>query len=77
MYLLFIFIDTEFNLHRITSGSHGALVTGVGCQKGTLTLSDTWFQPFLGLAYAPILETSTSFPELAVFFSFFTLNIPR
>ena len=40
-------LDTKFDLHRITSGFHGALVTGVACQQGTLALPDTWFRlPF-------------------------------
>ena len=54
--------DTEFDLHRITSGFDGAFAPGVVCQEGTLTLPDT----FWGLVYAPIVETS--FPELVVSF---------
>ena len=59
-------LDTELDLHRITGGCHGAFATGVACQQGTLTFPDTWFCTFLGLAYAPIVDTS--FPELAVSF---------
>ena len=47
--------DTEFDLHRITSGFHGAFSTGMACQKGTLTLPDTWFRPFLGLVYSRLV----------------------
>ena len=38
-------IDTELDLHRITSGFHGTFATGVAFQWGTLTLPDTWFRP--------------------------------
>ena len=38
-------LDTEFDLHRITSGFHKAFATGVVCHQGTLTLPDTWFRP--------------------------------
>ena len=38
-------LETELDLHRIMSGFHGAFVTGVACQQGTLTLPDTWFRP--------------------------------
>ena len=36
---------TDFDLHRITSGFHGAFATGVACQQGTRTTLDTWFRP--------------------------------
>ena len=32
-------LDTKLDLHRITSGFHGAFAMGVACQQGTLTLS--------------------------------------
>ena len=58
---------TGLDLHRITSSFHGAFVTDLASQWGTLTLPDTWFRPpFWGLAYAPIVETS--FTELAISF---------
>ena len=38
-------LDTDFDLHRITSGFHWAFATGNACQQGTLTLPDTWFRP--------------------------------
>ena len=41
-------LDSEFDLHRIMSGFHGAFVTGVACRQGTLTPPDTWFRPLLG-----------------------------
>ena len=34
-------LDTEFDLHRIVGGFHGAFATGVACQQRTLTLPDT------------------------------------
>ena len=39
-------LDTKLNLHRITSGFHGAFATGVTCQQGTLIFPDTWFRLF-------------------------------
>ena len=47
-------LDAEIDLYRITNGFHGAFATGLARL------------PFLGLAYAPIVETSV--PELAVSF---------
>ena len=41
-------LDTDFDLHRITSGFHRAFATGVACQQGTLTIPDTWFRPLFG-----------------------------
>ena len=41
-------------------------VTDVACKQRTLTLPDTWFRPFLGLAYTVLFETS--FPELTMSF---------
>ena len=39
-------LDTELDLHRITSCClHEAFATGVACQQGTLTLPDTWSRP--------------------------------
>ena len=55
-------LDTELQLHRITSSFHGLFATGVACQQGPLTLPF----PFLGLAYNSIVETSLS--ELAMSF---------
>ena len=56
---------TNFDLHCIMSGFHGAFATGVACQQGTITLPDTWFRPPIsGLPCAPIVETS--FLELAM-----------
>ena len=58
-------LDTDFDLHRIMSGSHGAFATGVVCKQGTLTLPDTWIRhPILGFACASIVETK--FLELAM-----------
>ena len=41
-------LDTELDLHRITSGCHGAFAMVVACQQGTLTFLDTWFRPTIG-----------------------------
>ena len=38
-------LDTELDLHRITSGFHGTFAKGVAWYQGTLTLLDTWFRP--------------------------------
>ena len=62
-------LDIELDFQWITRGFHGAFTvcaTGVACQQGTLTLPDTWFRPFLVIAYVPTIETS--FLELAVSF---------
>ena len=53
--------DTELDLHGIMSVFHGAFGTGVACQQGTLTPSDTWLRP---LAYAPIVETLAKLREV-------------
>ena len=70
-------LDTELDLHWITSGFHGAFATSVACQQETLILPVTLFRPrppiFGGLAYTPIVETS--FPKLAVSFLDFSLRI--
>ena len=42
----FHYLDTEFYLHRITSGFHGAIATGVACQQGMLTLPEPGSGPF-------------------------------
>ena len=56
-------LDNDFDLHRITSGFHGAFatVTGVACQQGTLTLPGTWFRPpFLDLLMFQLLRPNSS-----------------
>ena len=72
-------LDTELDLHPITSGFHGVFATDVTCQQGTLILPNTWFRPvlssLLGLAYAAIVETT--FPELAVPFLDFSPRVSR
>ena len=66
---------TDFDLHRIMSGFHGAFATSVASQEGTLTLPDTWFRPPLfGLACAPIVETR--FLKLVMSYSTFHLEYP-
>ena len=59
-------LDTELDLHHITSGFLGALAKDVACQQENASYLDTWLCFLYGLAYDPIVETS--FPELVVFF---------
>ena len=67
------FTSYWMNLTLLNVGFHWASATGVACRQGTLTLPETLFRsPFLGLAYAPIIENS--FPELA---ATFRLEYPR
>ena len=66
---------TELDLHRITSGFHGAFATDVASQQGTLTLPDTWFRPpFWDLLMLQLLRpNSSNFPCL---YSTFHLEYP-
>ena len=66
---------TEFDLHRIMSGFHGAFATGVASQQGTLTLPDIWFRPsFWDLLMLQLLRpNSSNFPCL---YSTFHLEYP-
>ena len=65
-------LDTDFDIHRITSGFHGAFATGVACQQGTLTTPDTWFRPLCGgwhvlwllRAVSPTLHRFNDLPKL-------------
>ena len=54
--------DTELDLHRIMSGFHGAFATGVACQQKHFPLRAPGSMPFLGLAFALIVEFSDSIP---------------
>ena len=68
-------LDTDFDLHRITSGFHGAFATGVACQQGTLTLPDTWFRnPFWDLLMLQLLRPNSS--NLPCLYSTFHLEYP-
>ena len=68
-------IDTDFDLHRITSGFHGALATSVACQQGTLTLPDTWLRPpFWDLQMLQLLRPNSS--HLPCLYSTFHLEYP-
>ena len=68
-------LDTDFDLHRITSGFHGALATGVACQQGTLTLPDTWFRPPIwDLLMLQLLGPNSS--NLLCLYSTFHLEYP-
>ena len=66
---------TEFDLHRIMSGFHGAFATGVASQQGTLTLPDTWFRPpFWDLLMLQLLRPNSS--NLSCLYSTFHLEYP-
>ena len=68
-------LDTDFDLHRITSGFHGAFAMGVACQQGTLTLPDTWFRPpFWDLLLLQLLRPNSS--NLPCLYSIFHLEYP-
>ena len=68
-------LDTDFDLHRITSGFHGAFATGVASQQGTLTLPDTWFRPqFWDLLMLQLLRPNSS--NLPCLYSTFHLEYP-
>ena len=70
-------LDTELGLHRITSGFYGALVTGVACQQGTLTLPDTWFRPPFGdLLMLQLLRPVFPNVSCRVLSELFALNTP-
>ena len=60
-------LDTELDLHRITSGFHGVFATSVTCQQGTLILPDTWFRSFWDLLM--LLLFRPVFPNLQCLFS--------
>ena len=66
---------TEFDLHRIMSGFHGAFATGVASQQETLTLPDTWFRPpFWDLLMLQLLRPNSS--NLSCLYSTFHLEYP-
>ena len=57
----FNYIYTQFDLHRITSGVHGTVATGVACQQGTLNLPNTCFRPpFRDLLVLQLLRPHSS-----------------
>ena len=66
---------TEFDLHWIMSGFHGAFATGVACQQGMLTLLDTRFRPpFWDLLVLQLLRPDSS--NLPCLYSTFHLEYP-
>ena len=66
---------SELDLHRIMSGFHGTFATGVACQKGKLTLPDTWFRPpFSDLLVLHFLRPDSS--NLPCLYSTFHLEYP-
>ena len=67
-------LDTDFDLHRITSGFHGSC-NGCGMPAGNAYPSGHLVpSPILGLAIAPIVETK--FLELAMSLLDFSPRIP-
>ena len=64
---------TELDLHRITSGIHGAFATDVACRQGMVTLPDTLIHPFLDFLMLKLLRPV--FPKLPCLFSTFHLNM--
>ena len=68
-------LDTDFDLHRITSGFHRAFATSVACQQGMLTLPDTRFRPpFWDLLRLQFLRPNSS--NLPRLYSIFHLEYP-
>ena len=68
-------LDTDFDLHRITSVFHGAFATGMAYQQGRLTLPDTWFRPpFWDLLMLKLLRPNSS--NLSCLYSTFYLEYP-
>ena len=65
-------LNTELDLHRITSGFYGTFATDVTCQQGTLPPPPGHLAPSLvgGLEYALIVETS--FPNAESILSILT-----
>ena len=52
LYTNFMTLVPHFTFTELQGVFHGAFITGVAYQQGVLTLPDTWFSPFSGLAYA-------------------------
>ena len=68
-------LDTELDLHLITSGFHGAFATDVAFQHGMRTLPETWFRPhFRDLLMLQLL--TPVLPNLTYLFSTFNLDNP-
>ena len=67
-------IYTELDLHRITSGFHGAFATGVACQQGTITLPNTFFPTCWDLLMLQLLRPG--FSNLLWLFSTFHIECP-
>ena len=66
-------LNTELDLHRITSVFYGAFATGVACHQGTLTLPDNWFRPhFWDLFILQLLRPD--FSNLPCLYSIFHLQ---
>ena len=68
-------LDTELDHHRIMSGFYGTFATVVACQRGTLTLLDTWFRPpFWDLLVLQLFRLD--FSNLPCLYSTFHLEYP-
>ena len=69
-------LDTDLDLHRITSGFYGAFATVVACLQGTLTLPDNWFHLAFGTCLCSNCWDQFS-RTCQVFSRLVTLNTPR
>ena len=65
---------TELDLHRITSGFHGAFATDVACQQWTLTFPETWLRPLFGTCFCS--NSWDQFSRTCRLFSTFHLEYP-
>ena len=71
-------LDTELDLHQMTSCFHGAFATGVTWKQGTFNLPNSVPSPFVGRAYAPIVDRWDQFSKICrVLSRRFTLKTPR
>ena len=65
----------NLTFYLITRGVHRKFATGAACQQRTLTPTDTWPCPTLGLKSVLMLRPIS--PELVMFPDLWVSNIPR
>ena len=65
----------NLTVYLIARGFHRTFAMGAACQQRTLTPSDTWCSPTLGLSSVLMLRPIS--PELVLFPDFWVSNIPR
>ena len=65
----------NLTLYLIVRGFHRTFATGAACQQRTLTPSDTWSCPTLGLAC--VLMSRPISREIVLFPDFWVSNMPR